>query len=104
MRTGAAHNLIVNNICYENGDHGIYVQAAPGQHIISNSIYKNASFGINIERPSIFCALSNNISVDDSKGNIRITQESIPGITMDFDQFFQSKPGLMIVWGMDKYC
>lgn len=103
IRLGASGNFVVGNLCSQNGDHGIYVQGAPGQHIIGNSIYRNGSFGVDIERSSLSCVLANNIIVDDGKGAVRIAPKSLPGTSMDFDQFYQSNSAPLVVWGMDKY-
>lgn len=99
VRTGAADNLVVNNVCFENGDHGIYVQGAPNQHVIGNSVYHNTGYGINIENGSVNCTLANNLIAKNGKGNVKIHETSLQGTWMDYDLIFQTDSKATIVWG-----
>ena len=47
--TGSNNTLIYDNVSYRNGDHGIDDYGWTGQRIISNSVYKNVTAGINVE-------------------------------------------------------
>ncbi|HKY31257.1 MAG TPA: right-handed parallel beta-helix repeat-containing protein [Candidatus Polarisedimenticolia bacterium] len=106
---GAHDNLIVSNIAYDNGDHGIDVLRSTGQTILNNTVYRNVTAGINVEGGSTGCRLANNISVDNAiqgprtRGNIRVDTESIPGTTIDHDLVWHSVPDTMITWGSVKH-
>jgi parallel beta-helix repeat protein len=110
--SGASNNLAVNNLCFNNGDHGIDNLNSPGQRIIGNTVYNNPTAGINLEgsggQSSSGGLLANNISVDNglgsptysaTKGNIRVDTVSQPDTVLDYDQVYLSKPGVMMVWG-----
>ncbi len=109
FRNGSSNNLVVSNISYLNGDHGIDMTNCPGQRVISNSVYKNVTAGINVEGTSTGVTLANNISVDNginsprSHGNIRVETGSMPGISLDYDQLFLHTPDTMVVWGSKSY-
>src|SRR5207253_2731236 len=91
-------------VCYGNGGHGIDISNAPGQQVISNSVYENATAGINVEGSSGGTALANNVSIDTrSKGNLRVDSTAITGTTLDYDLVFLHAPGTMIVWGSTWY-
>ena len=111
---GASNNLIVNNLCYRNGDHGIDVNSAPGQSIVGNTLHNNATVAINIEAsdkvPSNDTTLANNVIVDDvvdstvTRGAIRIDKASLPGTTVDYDLVFLSPENqVLIIWGGTSY-
>ncbi len=83
MRWGGADGLMVNNVTYLNGDHGIDVLDSPRPVIVNNTIYKNVTSGINIEGTSAGGYVYNNISIDNAlnttrkKGNINIAVEAL---------------------------
>jgi len=109
FRSGASNNLVVNNVTYLNGDHGIDMNGSPGQRIVSNSVYKNVTAGINVEGNSTGATLANNISVDNglnsstTKSNIRVDSSAMAGTTLDYDVVFLHSPGVMITWGSTSY-
>jgi parallel beta-helix repeat protein len=109
FRGGSSNNLVVNNVTYLNGDHGIDLLSSPGQRIVSNSVYKNVTAGINVEGTSSGATLANNISVDNginsprTHGNIRVDSTSMSGTTLDYDEVFLHSPDVMIVWGSTWY-
>jgi parallel beta-helix repeat protein len=89
---GAANNnLVVNNLTYLNGDHGIDDLSSTGIRIIGNTVYRNVTAGINVEGNSTGATIRNNISVDNgiasprSTSNIRIETGSTAGTTLDYD-------------------
>jgi parallel beta-helix repeat protein len=106
---GATNNLIRNNLCYNNGDHGIDVLRSGGQRIIGNSVYRNEAAGINVEGGSRGTTLANNISVDNAmggprtRGNIRVDADSIPGTRIDYDLIYLTRPDVTITWGSTRY-
>jgi parallel beta-helix repeat protein len=107
--TGAGNDLIVNNVCYSNGDHGIDNLNASGQSIIGNTVYKNVTAGINLEGSSSDGTVVNNISVDNginsprTKSNIRVDPNSIAGATVDSDLVHLTQPSFMYTWGSTSY-
>src|SRR6266511_571415 len=50
--TGSHDNLVVDNLSYGNGDHGIDDLGSTNQRIISNTVYDNVAAGINVEGSS----------------------------------------------------
>jgi len=84
MRWGGSDGLMVNNVAYLNGDHGIDVLESPRPTIVNNSVYQNATSGINIEGASPDGYVYNNIGADNAlnttrkKGNINIGGTSVP--------------------------
>jgi parallel beta-helix repeat protein len=89
--SGSSSSLVVGNLSYRNGDHGIDVSRGIGERVVSNSIYKNVTAGINLEEGSTGGSLANNISVDNgvgsprTRGNIRVSLNSLDGTNMDYD-------------------
>ena len=104
LYTDAADNLVVDNITYANGDHGIDNLSATGQRIIGNSVHDNVTAGINLEGGSTGATLANNISVDNgidsprTKSNIRVDSSSVPGTAMDHDLVDIDPPFVLIEW------
>ncbi len=108
--TGSHDNLVVDNLAYGNGDHGIDDLGSTNQRIISNTVYDNVAAGINVEGSSTGATIENNIAVDNgidsprTSGNIRVDSTSITGTTVNWNLVFLSVPGQdMYVWGSDKY-
>jgi parallel beta-helix repeat protein len=107
--SGSSNNLAVNNVSYDNGDHGIDNLEAPGQRLLSNTIFQNVTAGINAEGGSTGTLIANNISVDNAingprtRGNIRVDSSSILGSSMDYDIVHLRTPGIMLVWGDTLY-
>ena len=114
LYNGATNCVVVGNISYKNGDHGIDVLNSPGVVVVANTVYKSANSGINLEGQSGGAGSSggtvaNNISVDNgltgtgAKGNIRVDATSTPGTKLDYDLLYLSSPGKMVSWGTTSY-
>jgi parallel beta-helix repeat protein len=107
--TGSHDNLVVDNLAYGNGDHGIDDLGSTGQRIISNTVYDNVAAGINVEGSSTGATIENNIAVDNginsprTSGNIRVDSTSTTGTTVNFNLVFLTVPDVMYQWGADKY-
>jgi parallel beta-helix repeat protein len=108
--SGSHDNLVVDNLSYRNGDHGIDDLNSTRQRIISNTVYKNVTAGINVEGSSPGATIENNIAVDNginsprTKSNIRVDSNSTSGTTVDFNLVYLSVSGqVMYVWGSSSY-
>src|SRR6266542_984502 len=107
--TGSHDNLVVDNLSYGNGDHGIDDLGSTNQRIISNTVYDNVAAGINVEGSSTGATIENNIAVDNginsprTNGNIRVDSTSTTGTTVNFNLVFLTVPDVMYQWGADKY-
>src|SRR6266542_2087038 len=107
--TGSHDNLVVDNLSYGNGDHGIDDLGSTNQRIISNTVYDNVAAGINVEGSSTGATIENNIAVDNginsprTSGNIRVDSTSTTGTTVNYNLVFLSVPDVMYQWGSDKY-
>jgi parallel beta-helix repeat protein len=107
--TGSHDNLVVDNLTYGNGDHGIDDLGSTNQRIISNTVYDNVAAGINVEGSSTGATVMNNISVDNgidsprTHSNIRVDATSTTGTTVDYNLVFLSTPDTMYVWGKTSY-
>src|SRR6266568_3274491 len=107
--TGSHDNLVLDNLAYGNGDHGIDDLGSTNQRIISNTVYDNVAAGINVEGSSTGATIENNIAVDNginsprTSGNIRVDSTSTTGTTVNYNLVFLSVPDVMYQWGSDKY-
>jgi parallel beta-helix repeat protein len=108
--TGGGGNLVLDNLSYRNGDHGIDDLNAPGQTIIGNTVYGNVTAGINVEGTSSGATLANNVSVANgigsprTSGNIRLDGSSTSGSTIHHDLVFLGAGGsVQVVWGKTSY-
>jgi len=107
--TGSHDNLVVDNLTYGNGDHGIDDLGSTDQRIISNTVYDNVAAGINVEGSSTGATVMNNISVDNgidsprTHSNIRVDATSTTGATVDYNLVSLSTPDTMYVWGKTSY-
>jgi parallel beta-helix repeat protein len=107
--TGSHDNLVVDNLAYGNGDHGIDDLGSTNQRIISNTVYDNVAAGINVEGSSTGATIENNIAVDNgidsprTSGNIRVDSTSTTGTTANFNLVFLTVPDVMYQWGSTKY-
>jgi len=108
--TGSHDNLVVDNLTYNNGDHGIDDLGSTGQRIISNTVYNNVAAGINVEGSSTGATIEDNISVDNginsprTKSNIRVDANSTSGTTVNYNLVYLSVSGqVMYVWGSSSY-
>jgi parallel beta-helix repeat protein len=106
---GSNNTLFYDNVSYNNGDHGIDNNGVTGEQIISNTVYKNLTAGINVEGTSPNATIENNISVDNGiasprqHSNIRVEASSISGTTMDYDLVNLSTPDTMLIWNSIAY-
>jgi hypothetical protein len=107
---GGSNSLAVNNLAYNNGDHGIDDLNVTGQRLIGNTIYNNVTAGINVEASTQSSAtVENNISVDNgidsprTSSNIRIDSRSTAGSTVDYNLVSLRTPGTMYIWGPTSY-
>jgi parallel beta-helix repeat protein len=107
--TGSHDNLVVDNLAYGNGDHGIDDLGSTNQRIISNTVYDNVAAGINVEGSSTGATIENNIAVDNginsprTSGNIRVDSTSTAGTTVNFNLVFLTVPDVMYQWESTKY-
>jgi parallel beta-helix repeat protein len=103
MRWGGGSTLVINNISYRNGDHGIDALESPSPRIINNSVYLNGTAGINVEGSSTNSIVKNNISIDNgigstrTLGDIRITTSSMPAVA-NSNIVFSSNGGYIYHW------
>lgn len=106
--TGASNVLAVNNVSYNNGDHGIDNLNVPGGRLIGNTVYRNCTSGINVEGTSSNYLVANNIAVDNAvyptyngiacnrrKGNIGIYDSAPSTTTVDHNLVWLSTSGMM---------
>jgi parallel beta-helix repeat protein len=107
---GGSNSLAVDNLAYNNGDHGIDDLNVTGQRLIGNTIYNNVTAGINVEASTQSSAtVENNISVDNgidsprTSSNIRIDSLSIAGSTVDYNLVSLRTSGTMYIWGNTSY-
>lgn len=112
IRTGGDQSLVVGNVVWRNGDHGIDVLQAPGCRIIGNTAYLNTTAGINDEGDapgSTGAVILNNISVENginsprTEGQIRVDKSSTDGTVVDGNLVYQSSPGYLMQWGATKF-
>jgi parallel beta-helix repeat protein len=116
--TGSHDNLVVDNLAYHNGDHGIDDLGSTGQRIISNTVWWNYAAGINVEGSSTGATIQNNIAVDNgydtspcftppcnsrTHSNIRVDSTSTSGATVDSNLVYLTQSGIMYVWGSTSY-
>ncbi len=111
---GGGSSVVVDNVCFNNGDHGIDDLNSTYQVIVSNTVYGNTTAGINVEgtkgtSASSGATLENNISVDNglhsfgTRGNVRIDANSTSGTRIDHDLVNLSSSGTMFTWGNTQY-
>jgi parallel beta-helix repeat protein len=116
--TGSHDNLVVDNLAYYNGDHGIDDLGSTGQRIISNTVWWNYAAGINVEGSSTGATIQNNIAVDNgydtspcftppcnsrTHSNIRVDSTSTSRATVDSNLVYLTQSGTMYVWGSTSY-
>ena len=107
--SGSHDNLVVDNLAYGNGDHGIDDLGSTNQRIISNTVYDNVAAGINVEGSSTGATIENNIAVDNginsprTHGNIRVDSTSTTGSTVNYNLVYLTVPDVMYQWGDTKY-
>jgi len=107
--TGGSNGLIVNNLAYGNGDHGIDDLNVTGQRIIGNTVYGNVTAGINVEGSSSGATVENNISVDNgtgsprTHGDIRVDKNSVSGSRVDYNVTWLTRADTLYVWGSSSY-
>ena len=116
--TGSHDNLVVDNLAYYNGDHGIDDLGSTNQRIISNTVWGNYAAGINVEGSSTGATIENNVAVDNghnvapcftgpcnsrTRGNIRVDSTSTTGTTVNYNLVWLTTPDTMYVWGSTSY-
>jgi parallel beta-helix repeat protein len=106
---GANNTLVVDNVSYDNGDHGIDNLTATGERIIGNTVFHNVTAGINVEGGSTGATVANNISVDNgiksprTHSDIRIEHGSTAGTTVDYDLVYLSTSDTLLIWDSVSY-
>ncbi|MGO4599678.1 right-handed parallel beta-helix repeat-containing protein [Terrabacter sp. 2RAF25] len=123
VQTNCTHPLTGNTAGCMTGDHGIDSSGVTGGQIVGNTVYGNATSGINLEGvpagTSSGFTIANNISTDNAiscpdgaggtvkcprnGGNIRVDTNSRLGTSVDFDLLSLSSAGLMVIWGTTSY-
>ena len=109
--TGGDNNLAALNVTYNNGDHGIDNLNVAGGRLISNTVYRNCTSGINVEGTSTNYVVANNIAVDNAvypayngiscarrAGNIGIWDSAPPTTVVDHNLVQLTKSGTMYVF------
>jgi parallel beta-helix repeat protein len=110
--SGGNNNLAALNVTYNNGDHGIDNLNVTGGRLISNTVYRNCTSGINVEGTSGNYQVMNNIAVDNAvypaykgiacarrAGNIGIWDSAPSSTTVDHNLVWLTKTGKMYVFG-----
>jgi parallel beta-helix repeat protein len=104
---GSDRALVVRNISYANGDHGLDTLASVGVRYLSNTVQGNRTDGISIEGLSTGAALRDNIAVDNGlpTGNpdLYVEQTSMTGLTADRDLFWNSAWVPAVRIGLTRY-
>jgi parallel beta-helix repeat protein len=106
---GANKLLIVENVTYGNGDHGIDSHDCTGNRILGNTVYGNTTAGINVEAGSTNTTIADNISVDNgiisprTRSDIRVERGSTAGTTLDSDLVDLSAPTTVFIWNSGFY-
>jgi parallel beta-helix repeat protein len=106
---GADNTLVLENVSYGNGDHGIDNHQCTGNRVIGNSLYGNVTAGINVEGGSTGTTVANNISIDNAiespraAGDIHVDSLSTTGTTVDWNLVAQSQPATLLTWNSIGY-
>ena len=113
---GANNGLGIQNVSYNNGDHGIDDYNVTGGRLIDNTIYHNCTDGINVEGTSGNYTVMNNISVDNAvypaykgiscgrrTGNIGIYDSAPATTTIDYNFVYLTTTGSLYVWNNNSY-
>lgn len=107
---GATDNVASGNLFYDNGDHGIDTANSPRQHLVGNTVVRNASSGINVEgTASAGTIIANNIAVDNvvkpslDAANIRVTEAAAAGTSADQDLLRRGPSGALYIWSSRGY-
>ncbi|NUR79470.1 MAG: DUF1565 domain-containing protein [Dermatophilaceae bacterium] len=123
VQTNCTHPVTGNTRGCMTGDHGIDASGVTGGQIVGNTVYGNATSGINVEGvpagTSSGFTIANNIAADNAVrcpdgaggtvncprngGNIRVDSSSRLGTTLDFDLLQLSAAGPMVIWGTTSY-
>ena len=105
---GADGSLVVNNLCYRNGDHGIDNKGSDNTKIVSNTVYGGSTRASRWSaRAGV--ALANNITSTTGSTALarRGTSASMPHRqrrpSLDFDLVHLSSPGVMVDWAGTQY-
>jgi parallel beta-helix repeat protein len=109
---GGDNNLAASNLTYNNGDHGIDNLNVTGGRLISNTVYRNCTSGINVEGTSSNYQVVNNIAVDNAVypaykgiscnrrgGNIGIWDSAPSSTTVNHNLVWLTKSGAMYAFG-----
>ena len=123
VQTNCTHPATGNTAGCMTGDHGIDASGVTGGQIVGNTVYGNATSGINLEGvpagTSSGFTIANNIAADNAVrcpdgaggtvrcprngGNIRVDTNSRLGTSLDFDVLHLSAAGPLVIWGTTSY-
>src|SRR5579864_213380 len=114
--TGANNGVAVDNVSYNNGDHGIDNLNVTGGVLTGNTVYHNCTSGINVEGTSGNYTIENNIAVDNAvypaymgiscsrrTGNIGIYDSAPTGTIADYNLVNLTTSGALYVWAGTAY-
>jgi parallel beta-helix repeat protein len=109
--TGANNGLAALNVTYNNGDHGIDNLNVTGGRVISNTVYRNCTSGINVEGTSGNYVVKDNVAVDNAvyaayngiacarrAGNIGVWDSALPTTIVDHNLVWLTKTGTLYVF------
>ena len=104
---GSARALVVRNISYGNGNHGLDTLGSTGVRYVSNTSYGNHDDGISVEGQSTGATLRNNISVDNglttASSDLYVEQTSMTGFSADSDLIWNSTWTPSVRIGLTRY-
>jgi len=104
---GSARALVVRNISYGNGNHGLDTLGSTGVRYVSNTSYGNHDDGISVEGQSTGAMLRNNISVDNGRttasSDLYVEQTSMTGFSADSDLIWNSTWTPSVRIGLTRY-
>ncbi len=105
--SGSHRALVIRNISYSNGDHGLDTYGSTNVTYLSNTSYGNRKDGISVEGKSTGATLRNNISVDNglstNEFDINVEATSNTGFTADSDVAWNSAPQTAVKIGYAAY-
>ena len=104
---GSARALVVRNISYGNGNHGLDTLGSTGVRYVSNTAYGNHDDGISVEGQSTGAMLRDNISVDNglttASSDLYVEQTSMTGFSADSDLIWNSVWTPSVRIGLTRY-
>lgn len=109
---GSHRALLLRNVSYSNGDHGLDTLGSTQVRLVNNTVYGNRHDGISVEGSATGATLANNIMVDNGRVDrgsevphfdLFVDSASTAGFSSDYSIAYKGSAAAVVMFGGTQY-